>query len=202
MKTLIIVDVQNDFMPGGALEVPEGDAIIPVINDIQSRFDLVVATQDWHPPAHNSFATNHPDKEPMEKITWKGIEQILWPDHCVQGTSGAEFFPLLNTNPVETIFRKGMDVDIDTYSGFFDNGHKKDTGLAGYLKSRGADELYVCGLAADVCVYFTLLDAVDAGFNVTLIMDATKAIDDNSFLKQQERLKKIGVKLLRANEIV
>ncbi|MFW5805223.1 MAG: bifunctional nicotinamidase/pyrazinamidase [Bacteroidales bacterium] len=201
MKTLLIVDVQNDFMQGGALEVPDADSIVPVINDMQNKFDLVVATQDWHPPSHKSFATNHPDKEPLTKITWKGIEQMLWPDHCVQGTSGADFFPLLNTTPVETIFRKGIDEDYDSYSGFYDNGHKKDTGLAGYLKARGVKDLYVCGLAADVCVYYTLLDAVDSGFSVTLILDGTKALDKGNFSEQQKQLKQKGVAFKKSTEL-
>ena len=172
MKTLIIVDAQNDFMPGGALEVRKGDKIIPVINKILPKFDLVVATQDWHPSNHKSFAVNHADKKEFEIIQLNGLEQKLWPPHCVQGTAGAEFHRDLNMKPVEAIFRKGMDEEIDSYSGFYDNGHKKSTGLAGFLKEKTAKDLYFCGLAADICVYFTLLDALKEGFKATLIEDA------------------------------
>lgn len=172
MKTLIIVDAQIDFMPGGALEVKNGDQIIPVINDILPQFELVVATQDWHPENHKSFAVNHPGKKEFEVIDLNGLEQKLWPPHCVQGTKGADFHPDLETKPIEAIFRKGMDPEIDSYSGFFDNGHKKITGLGGFLKERGAVDLYFCGLAADICVYFSLLDALKEGFNATLIENA------------------------------
>lgn len=172
MKTLIIVDVQNDFMPGGALEVGKGDQIVPIINAILPKFDLVVATQDWHPASHKSFAINHVDKKEFEVIDLNGLEQKLWPPHCIQGTAGAEFHPDLQMNSVEAIFRKGMDEEIDSYSGFYDNGHKKSTGLAGYLREKGAKDLYFCGLAADICVYFTLLDALKEGFKATLIEDA------------------------------
>lgn len=172
MKTLIIVDVQNDFMPGGALEVRKGDQIVPIINAILPKFDLVVATQDWHPASHKSFAINHADKKEFEVIDLNGLEQKLWPPHCIQGTAGAEFHPDLQMNSVEAIFRKGMDEEIDSYSGFYDNGHKKSTGLAGYLREKGAKDLYFCGLAADICVYFTLLDALKEGFKATLIEDA------------------------------
>ena len=172
MKTLIIVDVQNDFMPGGALEVREGDKIVPVINRILPKFDLVVATQDWHPANHKSFAINHANKKEFEVIQLHGLEQKLWPPHCIQGTPGADFHRDLNMKPVEAIFRKGMDKEIDSYSGFYDNGHKKSTGLAGYLKEKNAEDLYFCGLAADICVYFTILDALREGFNGSLIQDA------------------------------
>ncbi|MEX2369906.1 MAG: bifunctional nicotinamidase/pyrazinamidase [Bacteroidales bacterium] len=177
MKTLVIIDAQNDFMPGGSLEVPGGDQIVPVINRIQPNFDLVVATQDWHPENHSSFASNHRGKKPFEKILWQGLEQILWPDHCVKNTKGAEIHPDLNTDRVEAIFRKGVHWEIDSYSGFYDNGHKRNTGLAGYLRERGANELYICGLAADVCVRFSVLDALGKGFKVTVIEDGTFPID-------------------------
>ena len=172
MKTLIIVDAQNDFMPGGALEVREGDKIIPVINKILAKFDLVVATQDWHPANHKSFAVNHADKKEFEVIELNGLEQKLWPPHCIRGSTGAEFHPDLEMKYVEVIFRKGMEEDIDSYSGFYDNGHKKSTGLAGYLREKGAKELYFCGLAGDICVYYTLLDALKEGFRATFIEDA------------------------------
>jgi nicotinamidase/pyrazinamidase len=142
MKTLVIIDAQNDFMPGGALEVPEGDQIIPVINQIQESFDLVIATQDWHSENHISFASNHKDKKPFNKIQWQDMEQVLWPNHCVQNTKGADFHPGLNTKKIEAIFRKGIDPEIDSYSGFYDNGHKKNTGLSGFLRARQANDLF------------------------------------------------------------
>ena len=200
MKTLIIVDVQNDFTPGGSLEVPEGDQIIPVINQLQDKFDLVIATQDWHPADHSSFASNHDDKEPFDQIEWKGQEQTLWPDHCVQGSQGAEFHPDLDMNKVEAIFRKGMDTDIDSYSGFYDNGHEKNTGLTGYLKERKAQDLYFCGLAADVCVQFSIKDALKEGFSATLFEDATRAIDDDNWRKIREDLRDSGCTLMNSDQ--
>lgn len=186
MKTLVIVDVQNDFIPGGSLAVPGGDAIVPVINGILSRFDLVVATQDWHPRSHKSFASNHEGKSPFDTIELNGLRQTLWPDHCVQGSTGADFYPGLSMLPVEAIFRKGMDPEIDSYSGFYDNGHRKSTGLAGYLREKGATELYFCGLAAEICVYATLSDALQSGFSATLIEDAARALNNEDY----ERVKK------------
>lgn len=201
MKTLIIVDAQNDFMPGGSLEVKNGDEIVPVINSIQDEFELILATQDWHPKDHSSFASNHDGKKPFDKIDWKGMDQILWPDHCVQGSKGAEFHSDLKTNAVEAIFRKGMDKDIDSYSGFYDNGHKKSTGLAGYLHEKGATELYFCGLAADICVYFTLKDALKEDFHVTLIKDATRPLDNEKFEKQLEELSDEGARIIDSKSL-
>jgi nicotinamidase/pyrazinamidase len=196
MKTLIICDVQNDFLPGGSLEVPKGDEIIPVINRVQQEFELVIATQDWHPSNHISFASNHPDKRPFDKIEWQGMEQVLWPDHCVQGSKGAEFHQALELNKVEAIFRKGMDSEIDSYSGFYDNGHKKDTGLAGYLRGRNSKELFFCGLAADVCVWYSILDACNNGFSVTLLEDATKPINMKDFEDIKKKMQQLGVRIL------
>ncbi len=183
MKSLIIVDIQNDFLPGGALAVNRGDEIIPVVNKLQysNYFDLIIATQDWHPKDHGSFASNHPGKKPFEKATLSGLEQILWPDHCLQGTEGAEFSKFLDIKKIEAIFRKGMDKNIDSYSGFFDNGKLKDTGLSAYLKGRNVDEVFVTGLAGDFCVFFTSMDAIDTGFKTTLIEDATRSINDDDF---------------------
>ena len=200
MKTLIIIDPQNDFMPGGSLEVPDGDKIIPVVNAIQDEFDLVIATQDWHPPDHVSFASNHKDRKPFENIKLHGMDQILWPDHCVQNTSGAAFHPEVETHKIEAIFRKGMDREIDSYSGFYDNGHKKNTGLAGYLRERKVSELYFCGLAADVCVWFSLQDAHKEGFPVTLIEDATRAIDTDKFEEIKEKIREFG-KIIRSDTL-
>lgn len=201
MKTLIIVDAQNDFMPGGALEVPKGDTIVPVINRIQPKFELIIATQDWHPNNHKSFASNHKGKEVFEKITYNGIEQTMWPDHCVQGSNGASFHEQLNMKPVEAIFRKGMNPEIDSYSGFYDNGHQKSTGLAGYLKEKGVDELYFSGLAADICVYYTLLDAIKEGFKVNLLLDATRPLDQEEFEKQIEELTSDGVTVMKTEDL-
>ena len=201
MKTLIIVDAQIDFMPGGALEVKDGGKIVPVINAVIDSFDLVVATQDWHPERHKSFAINHSDKSEFEVIDLNGLSQKLWPPHCIQGTPGAEFHPELNTKPVEAIFRKGMDVEIDSYSGFFDNGHRKSTGLAGYLKEKNSKELYFCGLAADICVYFTLLDALRLGFSATLIEDAAVPLDPENYEAIKKDIREKGGRIISSKEI-
>lgn len=188
MTALLIIDVQNDFLPGGALSVPEGDLILPVINRAIDGFDLVVATQDWHPANHMSFASNHENKQPFEEITWQGMSQTLWPDHCVQGTSGAAFPDSLDQNPIATVIRKGMDKNIDSYSAFYDNGHKVRTGLSGYLREKGVSHLGFCGLAADICVYYSIMDALKEGFEVTLFLDATKPLNSGTFKKQQKAL--------------
>ncbi|WKK75799.1 bifunctional nicotinamidase/pyrazinamidase [Marivirga salinae] len=201
MKTLIIVDPQYDFMPGGSLEVEKGDEIIPVINSISDEFELIVATQDWHPDGHSSFASSHNGKKQFDKIEWKGMEQVLWPDHCVQGSKGANFHEALKIDSVEAIFRKGMNPDIDSYSGFYDNEHKKSTGLSGYLKEKKASELYFCGLAADICVYFTLKDAINEGFKVNLIENATRPLDEGDFAEQKKELKSLGVNILKSTEL-
>lgn len=196
MKTLIIVDPQLDFMPGGSLEVPDGDEIVPVINSLQPKFDLVVATQDWHPVNHGSFASNHPEGKPFEKTELNGLEQILWPDHCVQNSRGARFHPDLETERIEAIFRKGMDAGIDSYSGFYDNGHRKSTGLTGYLRDKGAEDLYFCGLAADICVYFTLKDALEEGFKATLINNATRPLNADDFENIKKELSEKGAEIM------
>jgi len=176
---LLVVDLQLDFLPGGALAVPEGDAVIGPINRLirTGGFDRVVATQDWHPPGHRSFASQHPGREPFDTATLDGRPQTLWPDHCVRGTRGAELAPAADTHAYAAVFRKGMDPAVDSYSGFFDNAHRHDTGLAGYLRGLGVDAVTVTGLAADVCVKFTALDAVQQGFRVTLPRHATRGIN-------------------------
>lgn len=201
MKTLVIVDVQIDFMPGGSLQVSGGDKIVPVINKILPKFELVVATQDWHPENHKSFAKNHSGKEVFETIDLNGLEQKLWPPHCVQGTKGAEFHPDLETRPIEAIFRKGMDPEIDSYSGFYDNGHKKITGLSGYLREKGAVELYFCGLAADICVYFSLMDALKEGFKATLIEDAAVPLLPENFDKIRRDIISKGGRITTSEEV-
>jgi nicotinamidase/pyrazinamidase len=201
MNCLIIVDVQNDFLPGGALAVKDGDLVIPVINNLQNKFDLVVATQDWHPADHKSFASSHRGKNTFEVIELDGLSQVLWPDHCVQETKGAEFSSELTTKRIEAIFRKGMNKNIDSYSGFFDNGKKKSTGMGDYLKGRAVTSVFVCGLAADYCVYFTAKDALELGFQSTIISDATKAIDEENFKMAMEDYKFNGGKLVNSQNI-
>ena len=201
MNALIIVDVQNDFLPGGALAVKDGEAIIPIINNLQKQFDLIVATQDWHPADHKSFASAHAGKKVFQEIVLDGLPQVLWPDHGVQETFGAEFSSALNTKRIEAIFRKGMDKNIDSYSGFFDNGKKKATGMADYLKGRGVTSIYLCGLAADYCVYYTALDGLELGFQSTIITDATRAIDENNFSKILENLISKGGREIKSNTI-
>lgn len=201
MKALLIVDVQYDFLPGGALEVKSGDQIIPVINRLQDRFDLVVATQDWHPQDHGSFATNHEGKKPFDEGELDGESQIMWPDHCVQGSPGAELSKELEANRIEAIFRKGTDPKIDSYSGFYDNQHKKSTGLADYLKGRGVGEVYVTGLAGDFCVFFTTKDAVQEGFKTVLVEDATRPLDLEKFEKLKKELIAAGGSVVKAESV-
>ena len=202
MKTLIIIDVQNDFLPGGSLEVPESDYILPVINKIQNKFDLVIATQDWHPKNHMSFASNHPGHKPFDVITYLNMDQTLWPDHCVQNTQGAELSSDLETNMIEAIFRKGTDPKIDSYSAFYDNGHLKSTGLAGYLREKKTTELYFCGLAADICVFFSIMDALQESFKCFLITDASAPLDKQNYGKIRKRLEEKGVILLSSSAIL
>jgi nicotinamidase/pyrazinamidase len=161
MDALILVDIQNDFCPGGSLAVAEGDRVVPVANELQQHFDLVVATRDWHPPGHASFVA-------------------LWPPHCVQGTAGAEFHPALDTRRVAHVFLKGTDPAVDSYSGFFDNEHKLSTGLGDYLRAQGATNVFICGLATDYCVKFTALDALRLGFDTTVVIDACRGVEVNA----------------------
>ena len=177
MKTLLIIDVQNDFLAGGALPVPDGGAVVPIINRLQAGFDLVVATQDWHPPDHGSFAANHPGRRPGDTTELAGLPQTLWPVHCVQDTPGADFAPGLASEDWEYVCRKGADPGVDSYSGFFDNGHRHATGLEDFLRMRGVEELWLAGLATDYCVKYTALDARAAGFRVHLIEDACRGVE-------------------------
>ncbi len=202
MKALILVDLQKDFLPGGSLAVEAGDQVVPVVNKILDDFKLVVATQDWHPANHGSFASNHEGKKPGDVIELEGLEQILWPDHCVQQTEGAEFSFDLNTNKISQVFKKGMDPKIDSYSGFYDNGHKKGTGLDAYLKEKGVDTVYIAGLAADVCVRFTALDALQLGYNTKVIKDATLAVEgEKGYQNTLEELEKKGAELVESEKI-
>lgn len=174
---LILVDLQNDFMPGGALAVAEGDLVVPVANRIARHLELVVATQDWHPANHGSFASQHPGKKPGEVIDLNGLPQVLWPDHCVQGSKGAEFHAALDRSRIARVFQKGVDPEIDSYSGFYDNGHRRGTGLAEYLRSLGVAGVTVCGLATDYCVKFTVLDALRIGFSAAVVEDACRGVN-------------------------
>ncbi|MFO7575083.1 MAG: bifunctional nicotinamidase/pyrazinamidase [Bacteroidales bacterium] len=196
MRALIIVDVQNDFLPGGALEVPGGDKVIPVLNSMQAQFDLVVATQDWHPEGHSSFASQHEGMKPFDEIEWKGSSQILWPDHCVQGTAGAEISNKLNTKRVEAVFRKGTDKQIDSYSGFYDNNHERSTALADYLRGKRVDHVFIGGLATDVCVYYTALDSLKEGFKTTLIRDASRGLDESAIAKALQHIQREGGQII------
>ncbi len=199
MTTLILVDLQNDFCPGGALAVGVGDAIIPLINRLQQKFDLIVATQDWHPANHGSFAANHPGKNIGEVITLNGLPQILWPVHCVQNSRGAQFVAKLDQSHIAKIFRKGTDPMIDSYSGFFDNGHRKSTGLGEGLKERGVKSVHVCGLATDYCVKFTALDARQLGFETLLIENASRGVElqPGDVAAAVEEMHQAGVKIVQ-----
>lgn len=179
MKALILVDIQNDFCKDGALEVPEGNMVVPIANQLMGKFDLVIATQDWHPADHKSFAANHLFRKPGMVIDLNGLEQILWPIHCVQDSLGALFVKELDTDSIDHVFQKGTDTEIDSYSGFFDNGRRKSTGLGDFLKTKGVDTVYIMGLAADYCVKFTTLDALDLGFETYLIEDGTRGVELN-----------------------
>jgi nicotinamidase/pyrazinamidase len=177
MKALLLIDIQNDFLPGGALAVPNGDEVVPVANRLLPEYKLVIATQDWHPADHLSFASQHPGRRVGEVIELNGLAQVLWPDHCVQGTRGAELAPGLNRAAIAHVVQKGTDRTIDSYSGFFDNARRKSTGLEVLLKSRGASEVHVLGLATDYCVKATALDAASFGFRTTLLAAACRGVE-------------------------
>ena len=204
MKALILVDIQNDFLPGGPLAVPDGDAVIPVANKLQPAFPLVVATQDWHPSNHGSFAASHPGRKVYEQITLNGLPQTLWPVHCVQNTPGAALGAGLEQDRIDRIFQKGTDAGIDSYSGFFDNGHRKSTGMGEWLKGNEVTEVFVCGLATDYCVKFTALDALQCGFKTSLIADASRGAniapeDVRNAIREMEQA---GVRVVRSSEVL
>ncbi len=202
-SALLIIDVQNDFCPGGSLAVESGDDVIPVINRIMPIFFRVLATQDWHPPDHVSFATSHPGRKPLDVVTTDGIEQVLWPDHCIQGTRGAELHPRLETGRIGLLLRKGMRPRLDSYSGFFENDHRTDTGLRHYLKGLKVRELFICGLATDYCVRASALDARRLGFRVTLIRDACRGVDlpRGSIEKAIAAMRKSGVRMIESTDV-
>ncbi|MBB75583.1 MAG: nicotinamidase/pyrazinamidase [Planctomycetaceae bacterium] len=177
MDVLLLVDLQNDFLPGGTLPVTNGDQVIDIANQLQQHFDTTLATQDWHPPQHASFAVNHPGHQVGDVLDLHGISQILWPVHCVQQTVGAEFAPQLDTTGIQHIFAKGTDPDIDSYSGFFDNGGQRSTGLEQCLRHHGATRLFVMGLATDYCVQFTVLDSLRLGFDTILVTDGCRGVE-------------------------
>lgn len=182
MKALIVVDAQYDFMPGGALEVKEGDRIVPIINELLPKFDLVIFTKDWHPSDHKSFASNHDAGREFDLIQLNGLDQVLWPDHCIQNTRGSDIHDGIDYGLINGdfyFFKKGMDPDVDSYSGFYDNGRKNSTGLSEFLKERGVDEVFICGLALDFCVEYTAVDAAKEGFKTVVIEDATRPLDED-----------------------
>jgi nicotinamidase/pyrazinamidase len=192
MKALIVVDVQNDFCPGGSLPVQEGDQVVPFINGVRDEFPLVVFTQDWHPHDHKSFASNNPGTRPGDVIELDSLAQILWPDHCVQGSPGAEFHPGLIVRPEDPVFRKGEVPALDSYSGFRDNDKRNETGLRRFLQDRGVDTVYVAGLATDVCVKFTVLDALEFGFKTYVYKSGCRAVtlrprDEDDACREMER---------------
>ena len=198
---LLIIDVQNDFLPGGSLAVSKGDEIIPIINSIQSKFECILATQDFHPADHKSFAENHPGAKIGSIINLNGLNQFLWPVHCVQGSGGADFSALLIQENWLRVFQKGMNPEVDSYSGFFDNAKRGDTGLSSFLKANHLKRVFICGLALDYCVKFTAIDSVDEGFETFLIVDATRAVnvnptDGENTLKE---LVDLGVKMITSN---
>jgi len=204
MKALIIVDIQNDFLPGGALAVPDGDAIIPIANKLQSAFPLVAATQDWHPANHGSFAASHPGKKVYEQIALNGLPQTLWPVHCVQNKPGAALAAGLKQDRIARIFQKGTHAGIDSYSGLFDNGHRNSTGLGGWLKEEGVTEVFVCGLATDYCVKFTALDAMQFGFKTYLVEAACRGVNiqPDDVKNAVAEMKRAGVIVVQSSDIL
>ncbi len=204
MKALLLIDLQIDFCPGGALEVKEGDQVIPIANKLMEQFDLVVATQDWHPANHGSFAANHPWRRPGQVIDLHGLQQVLWPIHCVQDSFGAQFHPKLNQAGITKVFVKGTDPEIDSYSGFFDNGQRKATGMGEYLKEQGVTEVFVLGLATDYCVKFTALDALGLGFDTHLIVDASRGVNlqEGDVDRAVEEMQQKGINLTQSSELL
>jgi nicotinamidase/pyrazinamidase len=202
-SVLIVVDVQNDFCPGGELAVPKGEEIVPLVNRLIDAFDHVVLTQDWHPRGHSSFASSHKGQAPFSSVRMPYGDQTLWPDHCVQGTPGAEFHSGLVWSKAELIIRKGFRTAIDSYSAFYENDRTTPTGLGGYLKERGLQKLVIVGLATDYCVAYSALDATRLGFEVAVVLDACRAIDLNGSLAwAQDEMRKAGVTLAESARLV
>lgn len=203
MDALLIIDVQNDFCPGGALEVPNGDEVVPVINDLSQQFDIILQTQDWHPAGHSSFASSHQSHDPFETIEMPYGEQVLWPDHCIQGTEGAAFHPDLETDRTQLVVRKGFQKEIDSYSAFYENDNSTTTGLTGYLRERDIDTLYAAGLATDFCVKWSVVDGIKEGFTVKVIEDAVKGIDlEGSVDQAWSEMIEAGAKKVSSEELL
>ncbi len=202
-EALILVDIQNDFIPGGALAVPQGDEIVPVANRVQAEFDLIVATQDWHPRDHQSFASHHPGRNPGDRIDLHGVDQVLWPDHCVQNTPGAAFHPHFDFSRVDHVVRKGTDPAIDSYSAFFDNEHRKATGLHDYLQQKQVTDIYIMGLATDYCVLYSVRDARKLGYRTFVIQDGCRGIDlqPGDVDRAIEEMEKIGATVVQSDQI-
>lgn len=199
MKTLLVIDVQNDFLPGGALAVPEGNAVVPLINRMMDNYDLIVATQDWHPADHVSFASNHRGRKAGDIIKVRGEPQVLWPAHCIQRSRGAEFAPGLSVQKFARVFQKGVDREIDSYSGFFDNDKRRDTGLANHLHQQGVSAVDITGVATDYCVKATALDARDLGFSVRVLLEACRGVELNAGDVEQAvaEMRQRGVEIVR-----
>lgn len=204
MKALLIIDVQKDFLPGGALAVPDADRVVPLINELMPAYELVVATQDWHPEDHGSFAANHEGKSIGELAELDGLEQILWPVHCVQGSPGAEFSEALHAHRIDHVVRKGGDPRVDSYSGFHDNGRRRSTGLADLLRREGVTEVHLVGVATDYCVKFTALDAIDEGFRTVLIQDACEGVNlqVGDVGRAVDAMRQAGAEVLRSDAIL
>lgn len=203
-RVLLLVDIQNDFLPGGALAVSDGDKIIPPVNRIQPRFQHILATQDWHPADHGSFASQHAGRAPGEIVDLHGIQQILWPDHCVQHTHGAAFAGELDTQRIERVFHKGADPRVDSYSAFFDNGNKHATGLADYLREHGLTDVYIAGLATDYCIKYSALDAARLGFKTFVIADACRAVNmhPGDDARALDEMRVAGVRVIESTELL
>jgi nicotinamidase/pyrazinamidase len=203
MTALILVDIQNDFVPGGALPARDGDQVVPVANALMDKFELVVASQDWHPANHGSFAANHPGKKVGDVIELAGLRQYLWPVHCVQNTRGAELAAGLRRERIDHIVKKAIDPMIDSYSAFFDNGHRRATGLDEYLKGRGVDTIYVAGLTTDYCVKFTALDGLELGYDVVVVEDGCRGVNVKPDDSQRaiEEMKEAGARIVRSSEV-
>lgn len=203
MNALLIVDLQNDFCKGGTLEVPDANIIVPVVNTLIESFDNIIQTQDWHPAGHHSFASSHDGKEPYDTVEMDYGTQVLWPEHCIQGTRGGDFHPELNTQKTQVIIRKGFRKEIDSYSTFFENDHETKTGLTGYLNNRGITDLYTVGLATDFCVKWSILDGIKEGFNMHIVKDAVRGIDlDGSLDAAWTEMKKAGVHITTSEELL
>lgn len=203
-RALILIDLQNDFCPGGSLAVSHGDDVVPLANQLQEYFELVVATKDWHPKEHKSFASNHPEGVIGKSIILNGISQILWPDHCVQNSKGAELHPQLNTKKIKKFFHKGIDKEIDSYSAFFDNQHLRSTGLGDYLRSENVEEIFLAGLATDYCVKYSALDALHLGFQVYILQDACRGVElqQGDSARALDEMEAAGIKLIYVKDIL